>query len=132
MERVAEHLNAGGVVCLFPEGMISRTGHLAEFRSGFERAAALADESVRIVPFYLHGLWGTQFSLASKSRKSPPRGSHRDVVVALSSAWVDTVKAGPGELAIGDTLADSLSAGRALTAAIAFSRRIAKSARKTI
>ncbi|MCA1772043.1 MAG: MFS transporter, partial [Halomonas sp.] len=35
---VAEQLNAGEVVCLFPEGAISRTGQLGEFRRGYERA----------------------------------------------------------------------------------------------
>ena len=70
LERVAKYLNQGDVVCLFPEGTISRTGHLAEFRKGFERAAALCNNDVVIIPFYLRGLWGSQFSRASEHFKT--------------------------------------------------------------
>ncbi len=38
LAAVAEQLNAGEVVCLFPEGAISRNGQLGELRRGYERA----------------------------------------------------------------------------------------------
>jgi acyl-[acyl-carrier-protein]-phospholipid O-acyltransferase/long-chain-fatty-acid--[acyl-carrier-protein] ligase len=44
----------------------------------------------------------------------------------LAEAWIDTVKRTGSKLAIADTLGSSLSASRALTAAIVFSRLITK------
>ena len=39
LDSVRALLDAGEVVCLFPEGTISRTGQLSEFKSGYEKAA---------------------------------------------------------------------------------------------
>ncbi|SER88003.1 acyl-[acyl-carrier-protein]-phospholipid O-acyltransferase / long-chain-fatty-acid--[acyl-carrier-protein] ligase [Vreelandella subterranea] len=81
---VAEQLNAGEVVCLFPEGAISRTGQLGEFRRGYERACNMANPDVKIVPFYLRGLWGSQFSRSSSKLKELRNAPlHRSVVVAF-------------------------------------------------
>ncbi len=86
LEQIAQLLDAGDVVCLFPEGTISRTGHLAEFRPGFERACALASNDVAIVPFYLRGLWGSQFSRSSARLKSArSSGLVRDIIVAFGA-----------------------------------------------
>ena len=87
LDTVTESLEAGHVVCLFPEGTISRTGHLAEFRKGYERACKNLSPDVKILPFYLRGLWGSQFSRASTHIKS---GSSsfltRDIIVAFGKA----------------------------------------------
>ncbi|TVP44715.1 MAG: MFS transporter [Halomonas sp.] len=81
---VAVQLNAGEVVCLFPEGAISRTGQLGEFRRGYERACKMANPDVKIVPFYLRGLWGSQFSRSSSKFKELRNAPlHRSVVVAF-------------------------------------------------
>lgn len=83
---VAEQLNAGEVVCLFPEGAISRTGQLGEFRRGYERACKMANPDVKIVPFYLRGLWGSQFSRSSSKLKELRNAPlHRSVVVAFGN-----------------------------------------------
>ncbi len=80
--RVTELLNAGKVVCLFPEGSISRSGQLGEFKKGFEHAAKNAD--AEIVPFYLRGLWGSRFSRASEKLKTNrSSGRVHDVIVAF-------------------------------------------------
>jgi len=87
LESVAELLNAGDVVCLFPEGAISRNGHLAEFRRGFEKSAAMANDDVVILPFYLRGLWGSQFSRSSENIKRQRGGGlRRDIIVAFGPA----------------------------------------------
>ena len=81
---VASQLNAGEVVCLFPEGAISRTGQLGEFRRGYERACDMANPDVKIVPFYLRGLWGSQFSRSSSKLKEMRNAPlHRSVIVAF-------------------------------------------------
>ena len=82
LEQVTELLNNGEVVCLFPEGMISYNGQLSEFKHGYEKAARAANDDVVIVPFYLHGLWGSQFSRANLHFKNMrKRGQRRDLSV---------------------------------------------------
>jgi acyl-[acyl-carrier-protein]-phospholipid O-acyltransferase / long-chain-fatty-acid--[acyl-carrier-protein] ligase len=84
LDDVATALNNGEVVCLFPEGAISRTGHLGEFRKGYERACSQVGDEVVIVPFYLRGLWGSQFSRSSSRLKKESReGLTRDLIVAF-------------------------------------------------
>ena len=51
LERITRLLNAGEVVCLFPEGAISRNGQLGEFKRGYERAAEGVEKAI-ILPFY--------------------------------------------------------------------------------
>lgn len=82
MQQVKELLQAGEAVCLFPEGAISRTGQLSAFSSDYE--AAIAGTDAVIVPFYLHGLWGSRFSRSSGFlRQSRQSGFKRDVVVSF-------------------------------------------------
>ncbi|MES9905394.1 MAG: acyl-[ACP]--phospholipid O-acyltransferase [Sedimenticola sp.] len=82
LQQINELLKAGEVVCLFPEGAISRSGQLGEFKKGYERTI----EGVNgiILPFYLRGLWGSRFSRSSEklqeSRNTRLRG---EVIVAF-------------------------------------------------
>ena len=64
LNRINELLRAGEVVCLFPEGAISRSGQLGEFKRGYERVVDGVDGV--ILPFYLRGLWGSRFSRSSE------------------------------------------------------------------
>lgn len=57
-----EALRQGELVCIFPEGGITRTGKMEEFRPGF--LAILRDTGLPVVPVYLGGLWGSVFSYA--------------------------------------------------------------------
>ncbi|MCB1878241.1 MAG: acyl-[ACP]--phospholipid O-acyltransferase [Chromatiales bacterium] len=82
LEAVTERLNAGDVVCLFPEGAISRNGQLGEFKRGFEKAATEAHGA--IVPFYMRGLWGSLFSRAGEKVKA--NRAAREVIVAFGPA----------------------------------------------
>ena len=82
LAAISDSLNQGDVVCLFPEGTISRTGQLAEFQKGFEKAAA--DARAVILPFYIRGLWGSWFSRSSEKLKSiRSKGIKRDIIVAF-------------------------------------------------
>lgn len=96
IERVAECLRAGEVVCLFPEGTLSRHGQLNPFKPGFERVAELAaDSGAVIMPFYLRGLWGSRFSNAGPGLRSGSiLGRRRRVILALGApAPLDTTAA---------------------------------------
>lgn len=92
--QIAEILDRGHVVCLFPEGTISRTGHLAEFRKGFERALAQTTTEVAVIPFFMRGLWGSQFSRSSARLKAAhkPR-TRRDLVIAFGAPLAQTISA---------------------------------------
>ncbi len=58
----AAAIRAGDVVCLFPEGELSRSGMLLKLKRGFELIARQADAPV--VPVWLDQLWGSIFSFA--------------------------------------------------------------------
>lgn len=60
INRAREELKAGHVVCIFAEGMISRTGNLLPFKKGFEKIAEGLD--VPIVPVHIDRVWGSVFS----------------------------------------------------------------------
>ena len=59
-ERVDEELEAGHVVCIFPEGAITRDGQIQRFRPGIEKI--IARRPVPVVPVALGRLWGSWFS----------------------------------------------------------------------
>ena len=59
-ELVDAELAAGNIVCIFPEGAITRDGQIARFRPGIEKI--IARRPVPVVPVALGGLWGSWFS----------------------------------------------------------------------
>jgi acyl-[acyl-carrier-protein]-phospholipid O-acyltransferase/long-chain-fatty-acid--[acyl-carrier-protein] ligase len=71
MKAAVAALKAGEVVCVCPEGHISRTGQLMEIQRGFEVMARQAD--VPVVAAAIDGLWGSVFSFAGNKYlwKSP-------------------------------------------------------------
>jgi 1-acyl-sn-glycerol-3-phosphate acyltransferase len=72
-DRIAAALGAGELLCIFPEGMITHTGHMNAFRPGIERI--LAATPVPVIPMALRGLWGSFFSRKDgpAMRKRPRR-----------------------------------------------------------
>jgi 1-acyl-sn-glycerol-3-phosphate acyltransferase len=57
---VAQALHEGELVCIFPEGKLTRTGEMNEFRGGI--AKIVARSRVPVIPMALRGLWGSVFS----------------------------------------------------------------------
>ena len=55
-----EAIQAGEIVCIFPEGELSRSGMLLRLKRGYELIARQADAPV--VPVWLDQLWGSIFS----------------------------------------------------------------------
>ena len=53
-------LDNGEIVCIFPEGQITRTGTLLPFRRGFERI--VKGRQVPVIPVHLDRVWGSIFS----------------------------------------------------------------------
>jgi len=60
LRAATEALKNGEIVCIFPEGQMTRIGQMLPFRRGMERIVKGAD--VPIVPVYLGGVWGSIFS----------------------------------------------------------------------
>jgi acyl-[acyl-carrier-protein]-phospholipid O-acyltransferase / long-chain-fatty-acid--[acyl-carrier-protein] ligase len=60
LDAVVDALKQGDSVCMFPEGFMTRTGHVQQFKRGIEIMARKA--GVPIVPLYIDGLWGSTFS----------------------------------------------------------------------
>ena len=59
-EAIDAALADGEVVCIFPEGGLTRDGRIATFRPGVEKI--LARRPVPVVPMALRGLWGSMWS----------------------------------------------------------------------
>ena len=59
-DDIATALENGEVVCIFPEGMVTRDGRMTPFRPGVERIVSRTPTSV--TPVALTGLWGSFFS----------------------------------------------------------------------
>jgi 1-acyl-sn-glycerol-3-phosphate acyltransferase len=68
-DRIDAELAEGEVVCIFPEGKLTRHGEMNEFKRGVEKI--LERRAVPVVPMALRGLWGSFFS-------------HRDGKAAMS------------------------------------------------
>tara|TARA_R110001592_G_scaffold363043_1_gene679588 strand:+ start:70615 stop:73743 length:3129 start_codon:yes stop_codon:yes gene_type:complete len=86
LQTINELLHAGECVCLFPEGAISRNGQLGKFHTGYERTLEGVQDGV-IVPFYLHGLWGSSLSRADEGlRQARAPDLKRDLIVAFGPA----------------------------------------------
>jgi 1-acyl-sn-glycerol-3-phosphate acyltransferase len=68
--RAQAVLEEGDLLCIFPEGAISRDGELAEFKGGVMRL--LASNPVPVVPIALQNVWGSFFSRAGGRAMSKP------------------------------------------------------------
>jgi acyl-[acyl-carrier-protein]-phospholipid O-acyltransferase/long-chain-fatty-acid--[acyl-carrier-protein] ligase len=60
IREARDGLGSGDLVCVFPEGRITRTGRINEFQPGF--LSVRGDLDVPVIPIRLHGLWGSLFS----------------------------------------------------------------------
>ncbi|MDH4467215.1 MAG: MFS transporter [Bacteriovoracaceae bacterium] len=59
-DKISQALINGELVCLFPEGSITRDGKIQEFKKGME--FILARNPVPVIPMFLEGVWGSLFS----------------------------------------------------------------------
>jgi len=59
-DSVDAELAAGEIVCIFPEGKLTKDGEMNEFKKGVEKI--LERRPVPVLPVALRGLWGSFFS----------------------------------------------------------------------
>jgi 1-acyl-sn-glycerol-3-phosphate acyltransferase len=91
-ERIAAELDAGEVVCLFPEGKLTSDGKMNAFRTGIERIAARTP--VPIVPMALRGVWGSFFSReGGRALRRPFRRLRSRVQLRIGTAVAPTTSA---------------------------------------
>ncbi len=60
ISTAAEHIAQGNIVCIFPEGELSRSGILLRLKRGYELIARAA--KCPVVPVWMDQLWGSIFS----------------------------------------------------------------------
>ena len=60
LEMIAHELKDDEIICIFPEGQITRDGQMTPFRSGVEKIVERTP--VPVIPMALDGLWGSFFS----------------------------------------------------------------------
>ena len=62
LREASQTLRDGELVCIFPEGQMTRIGQLLPFRKGMERIMKGVDAP--IIPIYVDGIWGSIFSFS--------------------------------------------------------------------
>lgn len=62
LKAARQALDDGFIVAIFPEGHLSRTGHMLPFKPGFERI--VKGTSTPVIPVYIEGGYGTRASYA--------------------------------------------------------------------
>lgn len=60
LDEIARALQNGELVCLFPEGHLTKNGEIDTFKPGIERI--LRRTPAPVIPLALRGLWGSFFS----------------------------------------------------------------------
>ncbi|SIT38537.1 Lysophospholipid transporter LplT [Paraburkholderia piptadeniae] len=81
-DACAKALDDGDLVCIFPEGKLTKTGDMNPFRHGVSEILQRAPVSV--VPMALRGLWGSVWSRSADARF--PRPIHKGVMSRLTLA----------------------------------------------
>ena len=92
--EIAQALHEGDLVCIFPEGKLTTTGEMNEFRGGI--AKILERSKVPVIPMALRGLWGSLLTRDAGNlfERSFSRGPRSQLALAVG-APVDPVQATP-------------------------------------
>ena len=82
LQNARKALDDGYLVAIFPEGHLSRTGHMLPFKPGFERIVKNTD--IPIVPIYIEGGYGSRASYAQGTpRILHPGDFQRQITVSI-------------------------------------------------
>jgi 1-acyl-sn-glycerol-3-phosphate acyltransferase len=83
-DKVAEYLEAGEIVCIFPEGRITDNGEMYPFKKGVARIVERTP--VPVIPMALRGLWGSFFSRWGGTAMRYPRGVFSRIALVIDLA----------------------------------------------
>ena len=84
-------LENGDLLCIFPEGSLTRDGDIAEFRQGVEKM--INETPVPVIPMALKGLWGSYFSHSGGVFRNPSRFWSRVSIVVGDAVSPENVSA---------------------------------------
>lgn len=92
-DSIADALHRGELVCIFPEGEITKTGEINSFKKGVEHIVRRTP--VTVVPLALRGVWGTFFSRKGGRAMSrwPTRLWSKIVIAGAAPLAPETVSA---------------------------------------
>lgn len=93
---VGAALDAGELVCIFPEGRLTQTGEIETFRPGI--VPMLEAHPVPVIPLALRGLWGSFFSRATDGKSMRAWLGFFAPVTLVAGAAVPAAMATPPEL----------------------------------
>lgn len=63
-DNVKDLLRSGKIVCVFPEGKLTRNGTIGFFKGGYEKMIP-ADMDIPVIPVHIGDIWGSMFSYYS-------------------------------------------------------------------
>jgi 1-acyl-sn-glycerol-3-phosphate acyltransferase len=87
----------GDLLCIFPEGGITKDGSLGEFKGGIMKI--LETNPVPVVPMALHNLWGSFFSrIEGSAMRKPFRRGFWSPVTLVAEAAMPAAQVTPGGL----------------------------------
>jgi 1-acyl-sn-glycerol-3-phosphate acyltransferase len=107
-DACAEALAEGELVCIFPEGKITRDGELNTFRHGVMQI--IARTPVPVVPMALRGLWGSVFSRHGDARW--PRPLNKGVMSRLTLAVAEPLDANAATPEVLQSIVEQLRGAR--------------------
>ena len=82
MEEAHKALLRGEAVVMFPENVMTSTGNMNRFRLDY--SAAIKDvPHIKLMPFYVQGLWGSSYSMAEAGFRDMVHSGGRIVSVAF-------------------------------------------------
>src|SRR5262249_27235413 len=108
LREATQALQNGELVCIFPEGQLTRIGQLLPFRRGMERI--MKGVEAPIVPVNLDGVWGSIFSFAGGGPvflEHPPRHIPYPIRVTFGQQLPATASATDVRSAVQDLGADA-------------------------
>ena len=94
LQQVADALDGGKVVLMFPEGRLTRSGHMLRFGRGVELVLKQTRTDVAVIPAGIDGLWGGVFSYhGGRMIGKRPRAFRPHVAVAFGEPLSKTADA---------------------------------------
>ena len=68
---IAQALDEGDLVCIFPEGRLTINGELGDFKGGIQKI--IERSPVPVIPMALRGLWGSLLSKGNRDMNATSR-----------------------------------------------------------
>jgi acyl-[acyl-carrier-protein]-phospholipid O-acyltransferase / long-chain-fatty-acid--[acyl-carrier-protein] ligase len=112
LREASQALQDGELLCIFPEGQMTRIGQMLPFRRGMERVMKGVD--VPIIPVNLDGVWGSIFSFAGgRFLWKLPRHLPYPVRVTFGNPLASTTTATEARRAVQDLGAEAFARRKA-------------------